>query len=461
HWQGLSATGALEADFDPAAFDLTPQPPRFLLNLAGGLAQLTGTLQCAYGARIMTVGVTQPDEAVWIPDPANPKRYAARDLAAEHTAFSRLRTAGFSGPNPQGQWQLPGQDRVLAFFAREYHRMEREWTVSLDERLDRSTRTQIERIEPRIRITPSGGDWFDLEVRYESAGGESFSAADIQQLLRGGGRRLKNGRWAVLDTGAVEELQEVVLDCAPEQLAGDGAKDGGARYRMNERQAGFLHASLQEQGLAAQVPESWRQQARQMTGEIRSTCPPLGPLETVLRPYQKDGVAWLRFLRDHGFGGVLADEMGLGKTLQVLAHLRAVSRERRAASAGSAPVQPTLVICPTSLVFNWAAEAERFTPDLRVLVWSGPDRRRHADRIPQSDLVLTSYALVRRDLEVHRNAGYDTVILDEAQHIKNRETQNARAVKAICSEHRLVLTGTPLENSVLDLWSLYDFLMPG
>lgn len=459
HWPVLSAAGALDADFDPASFDLTPQPPRFLLNLGGGLAQLTGTLQCAYGARIMTVGVTRPDEAAWIPDPGNPKRYAARDLASEHAAFSRLRAAGFSGPNAQGQWQLLGQDRILPFFAREYRRMEREWTVSLDERLDRSTRTQMERIEPRVRITPgAGGDWFDLEVRYESAGGESFSAADIQQLLRGGGsRRLKNGRWAVLDTGAVEELQEVVLDCAPEQLAGEGA----ARYRMDERQAGFLHASLQEQGLAAQVPDSWRQQARQMTGEIRSSCPPLGPLETVLRPYQKDGVAWIRFLRDHGFGGVLADEMGLGKTLQVLAHLSSAIQKRRAAPNGPVPAHPTLVICPTSLVFNWAAEAGRFTPDLRVLVWSGPDRQRHADRIAQSDLVITSYALIRRDLEVHRNAGYDTVILDEAQHIKNRETQNARAVKAIRSEHRLVLTGTPLENSVLDLWSLYDFLMPG
>jgi SNF2 family DNA or RNA helicase len=163
-------------------------------------------------------------------------------------------------------------------------------------------------------------------------------------------------------------------------------------------------------------------------------------------------VAWLAFLRSNGFGGVLADEMGLGKTLQVLAHLAAASRTK-----GS----PSLVVCPTSLVFNWAAEATRWTPQLRVLALHGSDRHDRFGGIPDSDLVITSYALLRRDLDLYREVSFDTVILDEAQHIKNRQTQNAQAVKSIRAAHRLVLTGTPLENSVLDLWSLYDFLMPG
>jgi SNF2 family DNA or RNA helicase len=120
-----------------------------------------------------------------------------------------------------------------------------------------------------------------------------------------------------------------------------------------------------------------------------------------------------------------------------------------------------LVICPTSLVWNWVAEAQKFTPHLKVLALQGSERHTRFAEISETDLVITSYALLRRDAERYREFEFDTVVLDEAQHIKNRQTQNAQAVKAVRSSHRLVLTGTPLENSVLDLWSIFDFLMPG
>jgi SNF2 family DNA or RNA helicase len=122
---------------------------------------------------------------------------------------------------------------------------------------------------------------------------------------------------------------------------------------------------------------------------------------------------------------------------------------------------PHLIVCPTSLVFNWVAEAKKFTPELKVLALHGPDRHARFDEIATSDIVVTSYALIRRDAEKYRGLEFDTVALDEAQHIKNRQTQNAQAVKAVRAKHRIVLTGTPLENSVLDLWSIFDFLMPG
>lgn len=122
---------------------------------------------------------------------------------------------------------------------------------------------------------------------------------------------------------------------------------------------------------------------------------------------------------------------------------------------------PHLIVCPTSLVFNWVAEAKKFTPKLKVLALSGTDRHALFEQIATSDIVVTSYALIRRDAEKYREIEFDTVVLDEAQHIKNRQTQNAQAVKAVRAQHRLVLTGTPLENSVLDLWSIFDFLMPG
>jgi superfamily II DNA or RNA helicase len=452
-WPGLLAVGGVEANFQLEDFTLEPQAPRFLLELKGGLAQLDALLQCAYGPRIMTVGVTAAAESVWLPDPGAPTRYSTRDRPAERAALARLQRSGFAGPDAKGGLRLNGQNAVLNFFAREFPKLQREWSVTLEERLQRSAERNIERVQPQFRIT-SGVEWFDLGVVYAASGGETFAAADIQRLLLSGQShtRLKNGKWAVLDTGAVEELREVLLDCAPRQ------HEQG--WRMNNTQAGFLEATLrQNPEWRVQAPPAWRERAARQGGQAKLECPPLGELEKVLRPYQKQGVAWLHFLRENGFGGILADEMGLGKTLQTLAFLETVEKAER--GAGSGPRLPHLIICPSSLVFNWLAEAGKFTPGLKVLALHGPDRRARFDQIAAGDIVLTSYALIRRDAELYRGLEFDTMVLDEAQHIKNRQTQNAQAVKAVAARHRLVLTGTPMENSVLDLWSILDFLMPG
>jgi superfamily II DNA or RNA helicase len=454
HWPQLQAAGGAEANFKLEDFTLEPQAPRFLLELKGGLAQLGALLQCAYGPRIMTVGVTASDETVWLPDPEVPTRYSTRDLNAERAALGRLQRSGFSGPDAQGKMQLLGQNAVLNFFAREFAKLQREWTVTLDEQLENRTMKNIERVEPQFQITSSGVQWFDLGVVFASSSGETFAPADIQRLILTGQSytRLKNGKTAVIDTGAVEELQEVLLDCAPEQHA--------QGYRITSKQAGFLEATLrQHTDWIVQAPSVWRERAAKQSGEAKLECPPLGDLETVLRPYQKQGVAWLGFLRENGFGGILADEMGLGKTLQTLAFLNSLR------SAGAIPHSalraPHLIVCPTSLVFNWVAEARKFTPELKVLALHGPDRHARFEQIQAHDIVVTSYALIRRDLERYRGLEFDTVALDEAQHIKNRQTQNAQAVKAVRARQRIVLTGTPMENSVLDLWSIFDFLMPG
>ena len=449
HWPGLMAAGQVEANFKLQDFALEPQAPRFLLELRGGLAQLDGLLQCGYGPRIMTLGVTACDETVWLPDPDVPTRYSTRDLGAERAALARLQRSGFSGPDAQGKLRLAGQNAVLNFFAREFPKLQREWSVTLEERLERTAAHGLERIEPQFQITPSGLQWFDLGVVFASGSGQTFSPAEIQRLLLSGQNhtRLKNGRLALIDTDAVGELHEVLRDCAPEQH--------GQGYRLSNAQAGFLNATLRQQGAwKLQAPAAWRERAAIQSGEAKLQCPPLDDLDPVLRPYQKQGVAWLQFLRDNGFGGILADEMGLGKTLETLAFLR---RLRRLEPDGA----PMLVICPTSLVFNWVAEAGKFTPSLKVLALHGPERHAAFARIPQSDLIVTSYALVRRDAERYRELEFDTVVLDEAQHIKNRQTQNAQAVKSFRARQRIVLTGTPLENSVLDLWSIFDFLMHG
>jgi len=450
HWPALQAAGGIEANFKIEDFTLEPQAPSFLLELKGGLAHLNGLLQCAYGSRIMTVGVTDQEENMWLPDPDVSTRYSTRDLGAERAALGRLQRSAFTGPDAQGRLQLLGQNAVLNFFARELPKLELEWSVTLEERLEHSMGQNLERIEPQFQITSSGVQWFDLGVVFTSSGGQTFSPADIQRLLLSGQShtRLKSGKLAVIDTGAVEELQEVLRDCSPQQQ--------GQAYRISNTQAGFLDSTLrQHRDWRVQAAPGWRDRAAKQSGEAKLEYPPLGDLEPVLRPYQKEGVAWLRFLRENGFGGILADEMGLGKTLQTLAFLRTLR------GSESSERKPFLIVCPTSLVFNWLAEGKKFTPSLKVLALHGPDRLPLFAQIPENDVVVTSYALIRHDAERYRELEFDTVVLDEAQHIKNRQTQNAQAVKAVRAPHRLVLTGTPLENSVLDLWSIFDFLMPG
>lgn len=179
-------------------------------------------------------------------------------------------------------------------------------------------------------------------------------------------------------------------------------------------------------------------------------------LKSTLRNYQKTGYRWLRTVAAYGFGGILADDMGLGKTVQVLALLLAQKRENPARSR-------SLVVCPSSLVLNWESEANRFAPDLHVVAVAGPSalRAELLQGAGDADLLVTSYDSLKRDVEIYRGLEFQYEIIDEAQYIKNHSTQNAQAVKAVKSRVRFALTGTPVENSLAELWSIYDFLMPG
>lgn len=178
---------------------------------------------------------------------------------------------------------------------------------------------------------------------------------------------------------------------------------------------------------------------------------PLG-LKTTLRDYQQQGLNWLQFLRKHQFDGVLADDMGLGKTVQTLAHLQCEKEQKRFKKA-------SLIIAPTSLVWNWYEEAKRFTPELNVLIFHGSDR--HHDAFDDYDLVISTYGLVQRDKARFLSYRFYYIILDEAQLIKNARTKTTQIVQQLHGKHRLCLTGTPLENHLGELWSLFHFLMPG
>ena len=186
---------------------------------------------------------------------------------------------------------------------------------------------------------------------------------------------------------------------------------------------------------------------------IHPAEPPAG-LALTLRPYQLEGLAWLQYLREHHLAGILADDMGLGKTAQTLAHLLL---EKEAGRLD----RPCLIVLPTSLIFNWKREAERFAPALRVLSLHGPERAERFDQIAKHDIVLTTYPLLWRDVEVLVAQEYHLLILDEAQTVKNAASYAAQVVRKLKARHRLCLTGTPLENHLGELWAQFDFLLPG
>ncbi|MDH3846074.1 MAG: DEAD/DEAH box helicase, partial [Myxococcales bacterium] len=176
-------------------------------------------------------------------------------------------------------------------------------------------------------------------------------------------------------------------------------------------------------------------------------------LKATLRPYQKDGFNWLVFLHEINSGGILADDMGLGKTVQAIALLTwAKGKYKR---------KLNLVVAPTSVVPNWEREIHKFAPGLTTVVWQGPNRQQRTEELEKADVMITSYALLRRDEELLHELDLRYVILDEAQHIKNPMSHTARAAKKIKSERRLALTGTPIENRLSELWSIFDFVSPG
>jgi len=194
---------------------------------------------------------------------------------------------------------------------------------------------------------------------------------------------------------------------------------------------------------------------KQMLGEKKLSFTPVpDDIQAKLRPYQAEGVNWLERLRMMYLNGILADDMGLGKTLQAIVAIAQYRLKKKGL---------TLIVCPTSLLYNWKEEFSKFDPQLKVLVIDGipSARKRLIENMNKYDVVITSYTLLQKDVEHYKQVSFGYIILDEAQHIKNRGTRNAKSVKMIPAEHRLILSGTPIENSLDEMWSLFDFLMPG
>jgi superfamily II DNA or RNA helicase len=354
--------------------------------------------------------------------------------AKEAEALAQLLQAGFV--ENKGKAVLSGEEMVVGFFAARLPKLKESWQVKEGERFQHVTR-ELVRIEPQFAIREQSDGWLDFHVHYAAGKDAVFSAVELNSLLQSGRRhiRLKNGRVAVADAALATDLEEVLRDCNPRQERGF--------YRIPSACRGYLETSIAEwKGLPA---------SNTLGREISAAASDrreLGSLKKALRPYQIQGAQWLLNQAVAGLGALLADDMGLGKTVQTLAMVEALSGT-------------ILVVCPSSLVWNWKRETERFLPALPVLPLDGPDREKHFAAISSHRLVITSYALLRRDIEHYKARTFAAVVLDEAQHIKNPDSQNAKAACALAAQSRFILTGTPVENSLLDLWSLFEFILPG
>lgn len=445
----------VQTDVYPDLFSIAPARPVFLLHVKGSPASMAAELIAEYGdgAYRLVAGKADAAGGFALPDPEDLMRYLVRDPDREQEALERLAETGFQGSQGDDLTSVVGTREVMNFLGRDLPRLRRlGWRVTLEGRVEQFME-EADFVTPVVQIHKGGegSGWFEVDFDYEDVQGGSVSSAEIQRALNKGESYVRRGeRTWLLDGDAIERAADIFEDCR----TSEGSQAG--RFRLADVYASYVKDSLDAlDGIDVEAEPAWMQAARTQ-GRTSSPVPEPLPadLEGILRPYQKEGVYWMRFLEAHRFGGILADEMGLGKTLQTLTWL---SLDR---IHDSARAKPALIVCPTSLVENWQDEAEKFTPHLKVQPMSGPDRHALWEALPRHDLVITSYALLRRDAEAYKALDLAAIILDEAQHIKNRSTQNALAAKSIAAEHRLVLTGTPMENGVADLWSIMDFLMP-
>ncbi len=239
------------------------------------------------------------------------------------------------------------------------------------------------------------------------------------------------------------------------ELVGDSDYDfSGESLKLSRLDALRTGAALGE-GAVWEGAQALRNMVQQLSGRAElSEVPMPASVQASLRPYQQQGVNWLQFLREHGLGGILADDMGLGKTLQTLVHIQIEKDAGRL-------THPALIIAPVSLMGNWQRETARFCPQLRSLVLHGKDRHEVADTMSEFDVVIAPYSLLQRDRERWLEAKWHLVVLDEAQNIKNANTYAAQVVGQLQTRHRLCLSGTPMENHLGEIWSLFHFLMPG
>jgi superfamily II DNA or RNA helicase len=418
--------------------DTTPRPCLTLRtprqNWGPGSDRLLAELEFDYSGALIPAGRTTPlavstEHALVI----------RRDPRTESQADITLFELGFrESKDPRvdpGTMELP--PKRLAQVTREL--VLAGWRVEAEGKLIRPAG------EFKLAVT-TGIDWFELGGRVEYGGGQGVSLPDLLAAAQRGDTMV------ALGDGSMGMLPEDWLK--KYGMLADLADSENGHLRFSSSQAALLDSLLAAQP-EIRVDAAF-QKVRQSLHEFEGVKPLDAPagFHGELRPYQREGLGWLDYLQKFDFGGILADDMGLGKTIQVLALLQR-RRTRRQAKA------PSLAVVPRSLVFNWIEEAAKFTPRLRVLDYTGPSRHALRETFRDYDLVITTYGTLRTDIAELNTFEFDYLILDEAQAIKNADSQAAKAARLLRGRHRLAMSGTPIENHLGELWSIFEFLNPG
>src|SRR5215218_1883736 len=473
----------------PLPFDLTAHHRGFAF--LPDLPREVPVARLAFGYGPVTVPASDRTSGPIVVREGRPYR-VQRDTAGEREAVERLEEIGFLPARDVAQ-HLLGYAGAAAFARRSDDFLlaaepdEADWLdILLDDipdlraggwTVEVAADFPIRLVEPEGGITGrieegSGIDWFELHLGVMVEGQPVDLVPALVRLIASGEATeliaaeaeeteddaplllpLPDGRLLTLPARQIVPILAALVELFAGRIGGDG--DGG-RFNFMRTEAADLAWLEERSGLALQGGEALRQLGRQLR-EAGGAIPPValpGGFQGELRPYQAQGVSWLQFLHGAGLGGVLADDMGLGKTVQTLAHLMVEQ------AAGRLD-RPALVVCPTSLVPNWLREAERFAPSLSVLSLHGPSRKQRFADIPRHDLVITTYPLLGRDHEVLTAQDWHVVVLDEAQTIKNPNAETTRQALRLKAWQRLCLSGTPLQNHLGELWSLFDFLSPG
>ena len=340
---------------------------------------------------------------------------------------------------------LSGEDAVYDFLTVDLDRFREFGEVYATDRLRRK---QLPPARASVGVSVSDG-MLTLDLDTGEFPVEELEGLYQSLLKKKKYHRLQDGRFLTLDGGSYEKLAEMahMLQLSLKELAKGELKVPAFRALYLD---GILSGGEE---LNVTRDKQFREMIRSFKSLSESDYAVPPHLDGVLRPYQKLGFQWLKTLAECGFGGILADEMGLGKTVQVIAYL-ASQDERK---------HPNLVVCPASLILNWGEEFAKFAPGLNISLIYGnaAERKRLIEESADRDVWVTSYELLRQDIKLYQELEFDSCILDEGQHVKNQSTLVSKAVKAVNCRQRFVLTGTPIENRLSELWNLFDFLMPG